>query len=247
MLVCIDLFPISDRNEKPSEIFLSPNNVKENPEEGRLVGRLSAIDEDFDQEHQFTLLDSARGRFKLVNNSEIRVALSNKMCLVHGAGSCQLNYEKKPVHTIRVRATDDGTPPLQKIMNLNITLDDVNDQPRDLVLSKYWVKENVALNTTVGYFNASDEDGQQLNFTLVDVGRALFRVDPDSGQLYVAKPINHEESSVDHVTVRVSDNGVPVKWVSTPVDCRSLLLSTEYELNRRPPLFICFHWLLKFQ
>ena len=228
MLVCIDLFPISDRNEKPSEIILSPNNVTENPEKGRLVGRLSAKDEDHDQKHQFTLLDSAGGRFKLVNNSEIRVALSNKMCLVHGAGSCQLNYEKNPVHTIRVRAKDDGTPPLQKIMNLNITLVDVNDQPRDLMLSKYWVKENVALNTTVGYFNASDEDGQQLNFSLVDDGRALFGVDGDSGRLFVAKPVNHEESSVDHVTVRVSDNGDPVEWVSTP--SRLSIVTTEHRI-----------------
>ena len=202
--------------------------MTENPEEGHLVGKLSVIDEDFGQKHQFTLLDSASGRFKLVNNSEIKVAISNRMCSIHGGGSCQLNYEKQHVYTIRVRTTDDGTPPLRKIMNLNITLNDVNDQPRDLALSKYWVKENEAFNTTVGYFTATDEDDRQkLNFTLVHVGHGLFGVDSNTGRLYVAKLINHEQSSVDHVTVRVEDNGIPVKWVSTPVYCHFSLLRPE--------------------
>lgn len=209
--------------------------MSENPEEGQLVGRLNATDEDVGQTHQFTLLDSASGRFKLVNNTEIRVAISNRMCSIHGGGSCQLNYENQPVYTIRVRATDDGTPPLRKIMNLNITLDDVNDQPRNLALSKYWVKENVPLNTPVGYFTASDEEekkGQQkLSFTLVDVGRGLFGVDSNSGRFYVASSINHEQSSVDHVTVRVADNGVPVKSVGTSVDRHSLLLRVERSIS----------------
>jgi VCBS repeat-containing protein len=177
------------------------------------VGKLSATDEDLGQRHSFALLDTAAGRFKLVNNSEIRVAISNTNCRIHGGKSCQFNYEGNNVYTIRVRTTDDGTPPLQRTMDINITLNDVNDQPRDLALSKYWVLENAAINTSVGYFTASDEDkGQRLNYTLEGV-RGLFGVE-SNGRLFVAKPINHEKSSVEHVTVKVADNGVPVDWVS---------------------------------
>lgn len=208
---------ILDVNERPSKINLSPKNIQENPDEGQLVGKLSAIDEDFSQIHQFTLLDSASGRFKLVNNSEIRVAISNTACLLHGGKSCLLNYEgAENAYTILVRATDDGTPSQQLTMSINITLDDVNDQPRELALSKYWVKENVAVNTTVGYFTASDEDKNQLNYTLVQGGRGLFGVEAN-GRLYVAKPVDHEKSSTAHVTVKVTDSGVPPKSVSRNV------------------------------
>ncbi|XP_028399271.1 protocadherin Fat 4-like [Dendronephthya gigantea] len=202
---------VQDVNERPSKINLSPKNIKENSDEGRLVGKLSATDEDFGQVHQFTLLDSAFGRFKLVNNSEIRVAISNTDCLLHGGKSCLLNYEgAENFYTILVRATDDGIPPQQLTMGINITLDDVNDQPRDLALSKYWVKENVVLNTTVGYFTASDEDKNSLSYTLVRGGRGLFGVETN-GRLYVANPVDHEKSSIAHVTVRVTDSGVPPK------------------------------------
>ncbi|XP_028399274.1 protocadherin Fat 4-like [Dendronephthya gigantea] len=202
---------VQDVNERPSNINLSPKNIKENSDEGQLVGKLRATDEDFGQVHQFTLLDSAFGRFKLVNNSEIRVAISNTGCLLHGGKSCLLNYEGADnFYTILVRATDDGTPPQQLTMGINITLDDVNDQPRDLALSKYWVKENVVLNTTVGYFTASDEDKNSMSYTLVQGGRGLFGVETN-GRLHVAKPVDHEKSSTVHVTVKVTDNGVPPK------------------------------------
>ena len=163
------------------------------------------------------MLDSASGKFKLVNNSEIRVAISNTNCRLLGGKSCQLNYESEKVSTIRVRATDDGTPQLQRAMDINITLDDVNDQPRDLALSKNWVSENATVDTSVGYFTASDEDGDSLNYTLVQGGRGLFGVDLN-GRLFVAKPINHEQSSIEHVTVKVADNGNPSKSVSSRVE-----------------------------
>jgi hypothetical protein len=206
---------IIDINEAPSNIILSSNNIDENPEEGQLVGKLIAMDEDYGQVHSFTLLDSASGRFKLVNNSEIRTAISNTNCQTHGGGSCHYNYEIENVLTIRVRATDDGTPRLQSTMDINITLDDVNDQPRDLSLSKYWVPENATVNSTVGYFTAFDEDYDDgLSYTLVERGRGLFEVET-SGRLFVAKPINHEKSSVEHVNVKVKDDGNPSKSVSS--------------------------------
>ena len=205
---------VQDINEAPSNIFLSPNNMAENPEEGQLVGTLNASDEDFGQTHTFTLLDSASGRFKLINNSEIRTAISNTDCRKHGGKSCHFNYEAEKVLTIRVRAMDDGTPRLQKTMDINITLDDVNDQPRDLSLSKSWVDENVAVNTTVGVFAATDEDNDTLKYSLVEPGHGPFEVE-DNGTLFVAKSVNHEESSTEHVKVKVADNGNPSKSMET--------------------------------
>ena len=109
---------------------------------------------------------------------------------------------------------DDGTPRLQRTMVINITLDDVNDQPRDLALSKSWVDENVKVNTTVGFFTATDEDNDTLKYSLVEPGRGLFEVE-NSGRLFVAKPANHEESNIEHVKVKVADNGNPSKSVSS--------------------------------
>ena len=198
----------------PSNISLTPSNVRENPEEGLLVGTLTANDEDIGQTHRFTLLDSASGRFKLVNNSEIRIAISNANCRLHGGKACLFNYENQKVHTIRVRATDDGSPPKQLSTSIDISLDDVNDQPRDLALSKHVVSENVTVGSLVGFFSASDEDNQTLNYTLVQSDLGLFRVESNGG-LFVVQPLNHEQSSIEHVTVRVADSGNPPKSVGS--------------------------------
>lgn len=201
-------------NEAASGINLYPNTISENPEEGLLVGKLTALDEDVGQMHTFSLLDSAFGRFKLVNNSEIRTAVSNTKCRLYGGSNCLLDYEKQRVYTLRVRATDDGTPPLKMTADVNITLHDINDRPRGLSLSKSWILENATVNTSVGNFIAYDEDGDLLNYTLVRGGNPLFQLE-SNGRLFVANALNHEKSSIEHLTVRVADIRVNMMFVST--------------------------------
>ena len=72
-------------------------------------------------------------------SNTIQVAVDNTLCLKNGGSACKLNYEEQRTRTIRVRATDNGSPPLSVTLTVTITLRDINDQPRNLDLSKITV------------------------------------------------------------------------------------------------------------
>ena len=71
--------------------------VYENDPAGTRVGDLSASDEDKGQRLSYTLVDSDNGMFTLVGN-QLRKAKS-------------ADYETTKVHKVRVRVTDNGSPP----------------------------------------------------------------------------------------------------------------------------------------
>jgi len=144
----------------------------------------------------------------------LQVAKSNKNCLQNGGSQCSLNYESVSSYTINVRSVDSGSPSQSVDASFNITLNDINDQPRRLKLSNYKVTENAPLNTVVGNLSASDEDkGQKLSFSLVDDDSGKFALDSNGG-LYKANSTDYETSTVHHVVAKVNDNGRPALSVS---------------------------------
>lgn len=143
-----------------------------------------------------------------------KVAQSNVNCLAHGGSACSLSYEKQRYHDIRISSVDSGFPIKSVTRTLRITVTDVNDQPRDLSLSKNTVKENAPVNFPVGMLNASDEDfGQRLSFSLTDSDNDRFKLD-SQGTLLKAKSADYETNKVHYVTVSVTDNGSPPMSVS---------------------------------
>ena len=142
------------------------------------------------------------------------MAKSNRNCLLNGGSQCLLNYESASSYTIRVRSTDSGSPPQTVEASFNITLNDINDQPRGLQLSNYKVVENASINFNIGNLSASDEDkGQKLNFSLVDDDSGRFSLD-SKGVLYKAKSTDYETSKVHYIVAKVTDDGNPSLSVS---------------------------------
>ena len=142
-----------------------------------------------------------------------QVRRSNAECLDLGGKFCWLNYETTPYHTILVRTTDSGQPPLYKDVYLNITLSDVNDQPRNPQLSGYKVRENMRAGTPIGTFTAFDEDTKQtLTYSLVDDDQGRFRL--VGNQLQKALPANYETKNSHKITLVVEDDGNPSMSVS---------------------------------
>ena len=86
-----------------------------------------------------------------LNHPYFKVAVPNKQCLNQGGSSCLLNYEARKRYVIRVKATDDGSPPLSFEKDFGIDVRDVNDKPRDFQLSSNKVKENATINTLIGH------------------------------------------------------------------------------------------------
>ena len=106
-------------NRPPTGIALSPTSVAENQPAGTTVGALSAGDPDPGDTHSFALVPGQgsddNGSFQIVGTTLRTNAV--------------FNYEAKNTYTVRIRATDFGTPAGQIVRAFTITVTDVNDPP----------------------------------------------------------------------------------------------------------------------
>lgn len=239
-----------DVNEKPFNLTLSNTFVDENAPQDTVVGKFFSQDPDRAQTHTYTLTDAAGGRFK-VDGNKLKVALSNVDCLKNGGAFCKLNYEKQSSYTVTVRVTDNGSPPQSSEASMSISLNDVNDRPRDFKLSSRTVKENATVGTKIGRFTATDEDKfQTLTFSLTDNDGGRFAID-SSGYLFKAKDTDYETNKAHKIVTQVIDNGtVPLKvsifflhrvfnGITTLKKCRPYSL-TAFALFRRVDSMVIF-------
>lgn len=165
--------------------------------------------------------------------------MSNKKCIENGGNFCALDYETKRHFTIIVRSTDNGSPSLFVDVALNISLTDVNDQPRGLSLSNNRVRENARKLQVIGKFSARDEDdGQELKYSLTENDEGRFQVFPN-GTLYKANDTDYEKQKTHFITAVVRDNGTPSKTVCilvATVTCTRL----RHEQSSQNPLHVSF-------
>jgi autotransporter-associated beta strand protein len=106
---------VTNVNEAPTDLLLSPATVPENSSANMLVGYLATNDPDAGDTFTYALVNSAGSRIVLAGNQVLVAA---------GAG---LDYETNPTFTIRVRTTDSGGLWLEK--DLVIQLSNVNEPP----------------------------------------------------------------------------------------------------------------------
>jgi hypothetical protein len=110
---------VTNANDAPTDIALSKANVDENQPSGTPVGTFSTTDQDAADTHTYTLVtgtgDSDNASFQIVNG-ELRTNAS-------------FNFEAKNSYSVRVRTTDNGTPPKFFEEAFTISINDVNDAP----------------------------------------------------------------------------------------------------------------------
>jgi Ca2+-binding RTX toxin-like protein len=87
-----------------------------------------------------------------------------------------------------------------------LTVNAVNDAPRDVLLSNSAVMENAANGTEVGKLSASDPEGGSFSYALMDSADGRFTID-SSGTLRVANglKLDYEQAKSHQVVVRVTD------------------------------------------
>ena len=186
---------VSDRNEAPTNIGLSSTDVDENQATGTAIGSFSTTDPDTGDIYTYSFVDS--GTFT-DNNSFI----IDGTTLETGQS---FDFEAKSSYTIKVKSTDSGGLSTEK--QFTITVNDINDAPTNLTLSNATLDENLPSGTVVGHLSADDQDGDTLNFALVDTGsypdNAAFAI--DGSTLKTTTPFDFETQSSYDVRVRTTD------------------------------------------
>lgn len=185
-------------NDAPSNIALSINTVLENAAAGTTVGALTATDVDSPAVTNFTLIDSAGGRF-VIDAGTLKVA----------AGAA-LDYETATSHQITVRATDADGASFDKTFTLQVqdVADFVNQAPTDLTLEGGSILENASNLVAVGKVTGVDPNaGDVLSYSLVNDAGGRFGINASTGQIFTLNGalLDYESATSHNITVRVQD------------------------------------------
>ncbi|CAL1533864.1 unnamed protein product [Lymnaea stagnalis] len=192
---------VQDENEAPTSVTLTRNKVSEDAGVGVEVGSFVTDDPDnkeqVNQKFTYELTDNINGIFGIANGSLV-------------VSSAKLDYEQSSSYFVKVKVTDDGSPPLSAQFDLEVQLINENDAPTNLQLSAMNVSESAAVDTLVGILSAQDPDvGQTLRFTITNSD--FFTV--KGNQLVVSGGLDFETSPRVGIEITASDNGSPVKSV----------------------------------
>jgi hypothetical protein len=198
---------LNNLNEAPTGVTLTPNTVDEGIPIGARVGTLAGLDPDSGDAFTFALVDGLNARdnarFEIVGN-ELRMREV-------------LNFEATPIAFIMVRVTDRAGRSFDA--TLQISVNNVNEAPTDILLSSATIAENVPASigapALVGTFSAIDDDfNQTYVYSLTPGTGSTNNGDFDitlSGQLRATRSFNFETEPTRSIRVRVTDNGSPAR------------------------------------
>ena len=191
---------IEDDNEAPT--FPSDPvsfTVREDAADETIVGTVTATDVDAGQVLRYDIIGGdPDGAFRINNQGIIRVD-----------NAAAIDFEANPSFTLTVEARDDGTPVQTGTNQVTIAIENINELPviEDAVFD---IDEQSANNTVVGIVSASDPDGDDLAFSIIDGDDGnIFVIDPNTGVITVpdGSALDFAESSVFFLTVEATDNG----------------------------------------
>lgn len=191
---------VTDVNEAPTSIDLTPSSVDENLPAGTTVGALSAADpDDGDADPAFALVagtgDTDNALFEIVGDELVTTD--------------EFDHEDNASYSVRVRATDAGG--LSFAAPVTVAVNQVNEAPSVTPSGSLSVAENLAAGTTVATIAGTDPESDALTWSLVSgtgsTDNAKFTIGTD-GVLKTAAGLDHEADAQLQVRVRVSDGSL---------------------------------------
>ncbi|WP_018344132.1 T9SS type A sorting domain-containing protein [Cytophaga aurantiaca] len=183
-------------NDAPTDLSLSTTSVDENVAANTQIGLFTTTDPDATDHFVYSLIAGTGGEdnasFVIVNDALKIVSSPDR--------------ETKSSYTILVRVRDEGNLVYDKAFT--ITINNVNEAPAALLLSSTSVNENVAANTQIGLFTASDPDaGDSFTYSLLagsgDDDNASFVIVNDA--LKIVSSPDYEIKSSYNILVRATD------------------------------------------
>uniref|UniRef100_A0A8C2V2H2 Protocadherin Fat 4 n=1 Tax=Chinchilla lanigera TaxID=34839 RepID=A0A8C2V2H2_CHILA len=207
---------VRDLNDN-APVFPDPSIVvtfKEDSSSGRQVILDTATDSDIgsngvDHRSYRIIRGNEAGRFRL----DITLNPSGEGAFLHLVSKGGLDREVTPQYQLLVEVEDKGEPKRRGYLQVNVTVQDINDNPPVFGSSHYQagVPEDAAVGSSVLQVAAADADegtNADIRYRLQDEGTP-FQMDPETGLITVREPLDFEARRQYSLTVQATDRGVP--------------------------------------
>ncbi|KAM4747478.1 protocadherin gamma-C5-like [Rhinophrynus dorsalis] len=228
---------VEDANDNvPEIIFMSmSNNVPENATLETAVGFFTVRDRDSGKNGEVKTEVSLNLPFKIK-------PFKNHYSLVTNGF---LDREKISQYTIKLIATDLGSPPLQTQTTVTLNVSDNNDNPPVFLQPIYnaFIKENNEPGSLICTVSASDADegvNSELTYSIVESQidgssiSSFVYINPKTGNIYAQRAFNYEEIQVFQMTARVEDSGLPTLFSNVTVFIFVLDTNDNYPITLYP-------------
>ncbi|MCA8998912.1 MAG: cadherin domain-containing protein, partial [Planctomycetaceae bacterium] len=147
---------VNDINEAPVDLDLNSTTVSENQPVGTVIGNLSTVDVDANDQFTYELASGdgdQHNAFFRVSGTQLQTSKS-------------FDFEGRDSFQIRLRTLDSGSLVYEESVTIEIT--DLNDVPEQVSLNTDTVAENAGAGTVVGSFLTVDDDfGDEFTYELV--------------------------------------------------------------------------------
>ncbi|XP_055371961.1 fat-like cadherin-related tumor suppressor homolog [Condylostylus longicornis] len=189
-------------------------SIPEGSPAGKKILQLIAEDQDIDPNHRITyrIISGNPGEFFAINSTTGIISTTAR----------KLDRENQLEHILEVSVSDNGRPQLSSTTRVVISVDDVNDQSPEFDQRFYKVqipataKIDQPLFQVLAIDNDSGENGRVTYAIKSGKGKTKFRIHPDTGVIYAAKPF--EADTEYDLAVRAEDNGQPKRSHTTRVN-----------------------------
>lgn len=151
--------------------------------------------------------------------------------------SGSLDREARSRYHLVIEALDGGTPPLRSSLHVNVTVQDVNDNPPIFNQTRYvaCVPENATVGTPVLAVNATDADAGDNGRIEYSINRRqsdreeMFRIDSETGMVYVNKALDFESKDRHELVIVARDRG------AQPLEASAFLSVCVTDVNDNQP------------
>ncbi|KAM4807713.1 protocadherin Fat 4-like [Rhinophrynus dorsalis] len=208
-------------------------DVLENMRVGELVSSVTATDSDSGDNadiHYSITGTNNHGTFSISPNTG-SIFLAKK-----------LDFETQALFKLNITAKDSGSPPCSSTMSVVIQVRDFNDNPPSFPAGDIFksIVENIPIGTSILSVTASDPDADingQLTYAIIQQKPRgnHFVIDEMRGTIYTNSEIDREFSNLFELTVRASDQAVPLESRKYALKNVTILIS---DLNDNVPIFV---------
>ena len=156
----------------------------------------------------------------------------------------KLDREDKSSYIVQVIAKDGGTPPKQSVLNVHISVADINDNPPVFSKDIYNIsmKHEMAINIPIAKVTATDldenENGEisyQISPETSEDTKNFFELKKMSGNIFLRQKLPSNENRIFRLLVTATDKGQP------PLSGFAVVLVNVINTENRPPkIFVTF-------